>query len=93
MKDYGKMKDYGTNEKLIEAWLAQSSESGRTCGKTLRFFGPTLYSYGCAIARQMPDGTVQLTTEKFSVTTSKHCALVRRAVPKNRFFTVTRLEI
>jgi len=78
-------KVFPTNKALVAAWASQTYPQGRNSGGSLHFDGPTLFSYREPIARFLPTGEVQLTTQKFSVTTSQHCGLVRQECRSNVF--------
>ena len=84
-------KVFPTNKALIAAWASQTYPQGRNSGGSLSFVGPTLFSYREPIARFLPTGEVQMTTQKFSVTTSQHCSLVRQECRGN-YFTVLGTE-
>ena len=79
------MKTYPNAQALLSAWAG-----GEARGAALRFAGPLLFSYATPIAQLLPPsegGGVQVITTKYSVTTSKHCGMVRRLFPGN-YFTV-----
>ena len=84
-------KVFPTNKALVAAWASQTFPHGRNSRGSLSFAGPTLFSYREPIARFLPTGEVQLTTQKFSVTTSRHCSLVRQECSGN-YFTVLSTE-
>lgn len=64
-----------------------AGESGRLCGDDLTLWRETgqaatytVWSYGTPIAWRMADGSWVMVSGRFSVTTSKHQGIVRRAV-------------
>ena len=85
------MKTYPNAKALLSAWSTRAKPP-RAKPKVLplRFTGPLLFSYATPIARLLPPsdgGGVQVITTKYSVTTSKHCGMVRRLFAGN-YFTV-----
>jgi hypothetical protein len=55
------------------------------CNSALTTHAETAFSYAEPIAAFDPEkrGTIHLTTEKFSVTTSKHVGMIRRAAARH----------
>jgi hypothetical protein len=78
------MKRYNSNRSVIEAFAAlrgesRFTESGRA--GNVFFENGVLYSYGhhFPLAQITPRGNVILNTRKYSVSTSRHQSLTRRA--------------
>lgn len=72
------------NYQLCHSWAHREHKSARNQGRTLFHEDGVIYSYGYhfPIAR-LVDGVVLMTTENYSVTTSHHISMVRRAIPWN----------
>ena len=84
------MKTYPNAKALLSAWAGGEAPEGKAKSAALRFAGPLLFSYATPIAQLLPPsegGGVQVSTAKHSVTTSKHCGMVRRLFAGN-YFTV-----
>lgn len=69
------------HEEVAHFWAHQRQPEGRA--SRVFFDGDTVYSYGrhFAIAKHY-DGAVLFTTRKHSVSTAKHCSIVRNAIPE-----------
>lgn len=91
------MKTVVSNSMVAHLWAAQSQTHARS--DSMRFAGPTLYSYQTPIAniveRIKGAGRVALiTSESYSITTSsKHMPAARRAVSHYQTFTVPYLGV
>ena len=84
------MKTYPNAKALLSAWAGGEAPEGKAKSAALSFKGPFLLSYATPIAQLLPPsegGGVQVITTKHSVTTSKHCGMVRRLFPRE-YFTV-----
>ena len=84
------MKTYPDAKALLSAWAGGEAPEGKAKSAALSFKGPLLFSYATPIAQLLPPsegGGVQDITTKYSVTTSKHCGMVRRLFPRE-YFTV-----
>lgn len=73
-------------DEIAHLWAHKSQPSARNAGHNFYFDGDTIYSYGShfPIARHVSNGkqsAILFTTRGYSVTTSKHLSLVRRAIP------------
>jgi hypothetical protein len=85
------MKNVVSTKEVAHLWAHQTQESARNGAghrKNFYFEGATIYSYGrhFPIARIIEHNgkkAILFTTEGYSVTTSKHIHLVRRAIPKD----------
>jgi len=66
------MKTVFTNRGCVRAWLRQGQQHGRSGNGNLSFRGRILYSYSMPIAKIINLNLVLVTTEGYSVTTSKH---------------------
>ena len=77
-----------THDEVAHAWANQTHESMRGCN--VYFEGDTIFSYGAhfPIARHDCKGNVLFTAQDYSVSTSKHKSIVRRACNHLRIFTV-----
>lgn len=69
------------NSMVAHVWAGQRHAHGRSHNGQYYFEGRTLYSYGphFVVGVVMPDGVTLVTTDKYSVTTSRHVALARQA--------------
>ena len=69
------------NKEVVEAFMKHK------CAKTahLESTGTHLCSYNCCIA-EWYDGMLLYNDNKYSVTTSRHQGLLRRAIPKNYLY-------
>lgn len=74
------MARYSSNE-IAKLWARGEPRRAANHSGTFRYDGDVLYSYAVPIARKMPDGSVQITTKKYSVTTSGHVTRAHRAIP------------
>ena len=74
-----------SNENVVNTFFLQNQEYARNSAGSLFFAGNVIYSYNTdvPIARIADYGTVLITTEKHSVTTSKHVSMVLSAVPSH----------
>lgn len=94
---YSRKSDNGgkryNNEMTAHVWNAGSVSSGQSSNGNLFFRGATIYSYGThfAIAHRMPDGTVFVNEDSYSVSTSGHQSDVRRAIRDRRTVSVAGL--
>jgi len=77
-----------THDEVAHAWANQTHEAMKGCN--VFFEGDTIYSYGghFPIARHDGKGNVLFTAQDYSVSTSKHKSIVRRACNHLRVFTV-----
>jgi hypothetical protein len=81
-------KVYPTDE-VPHLWYHKTQDEARNAGRNLYFENETIYSYGghFPIARHVKNSgrksAVLFTTRTYSVTTSKHLSLVRRAIPES----------
>ena len=77
-----------SHDEVAHAWANQTHESMRGCN--VYFEGDTIFSYGAhfPIARHDGKGNVLFTAQDYSVSTSKHKSIVRRACTHLRVFTV-----
>lgn len=77
------MKRVHTPDMVAHLWAHQAQDEARTPTSNLYFQGPTVFSYGShfPIARhtEKHGAAVLFTTRSYSVTTSKHLAIVRQA--------------
>lgn len=77
---------FGTHAQLAHVWAQQNVERGRSSDGRMFFEGPTIYSYGrhYAIAKFSIDkkgnAIVLFNSSGYSVSTSKHRTLTRRAI-------------
>jgi hypothetical protein len=73
-----------SNQKVIEAFIdGKEASSSSLKSEILRFNNNSmhvLYSYYTIIAFEW-NGFYFVTTDKYSTTTSKHCGLLRNAIP------------
>jgi len=77
------MKTTFKSNEIAHVWAHQSAPQGK-CPANMSFDGPTLYSYGTAIARLIEHKgrpAVLINENSFSVTTSGHQAAMRQALP------------
>ena len=84
------MKTYPNAKALLSAWARGEAPEGKAKSAALSFKGPLLFSYATPIAQLLPPsdgGGVLVSTAKHSVTTSKHCGMVRWLFAGN-YFTV-----
>lgn len=75
-------------DRIAHLWAHKTQESARNACRNFYFEGDTIYSYGShfPIARHIVyrgKPAILFTTRGYSVTTSKHISLVRRAIPSN----------
>lgn len=79
-----------STDNVAHYWANKLQAEGRNCPRNFYFEGDTIYSYGrhFPIARHLPDGSVAITTKKYSNTTNKHTWLVRHAVAHLRVIDV-----
>lgn len=72
-----------TNE-VAHYWANKVQPRGRS--GNVYFVGDVIYSYGLhfAMARHLPNGRVAMTTRKYSITTTEHMSIVRRAIGYGR---------
>lgn len=81
------MKTTFANRELVHVWASQNQTEGKNSEGSLYFQGATIYSYGShfAIAQfesnRKGETCVLFTTRSYSVTTAKHCGMVRSAIP------------
>lgn len=71
-----------STDEVAHIWAQQSQPHGKNPNGSLFFRDSMIFSYGehFPVARFLPDGSVAITTQKRSVTTTRHTWLVRRAV-------------
>lgn len=77
------MKTVFTNETIIDAYLSQKQDSGRTVNDAMYFKGVTLYSYGSHFPLCILDESRKVAicnSASYSVTTSKQQSMIHRAV-------------
>ncbi len=81
-----------SNDMVAHVWAQNSQPSGRSHNGQYFFDGPTLYSYGrhFAAGHIMPDGAALITSDSYSITTSRHVSRAHRAV-RGRAYTVPAL--
>jgi hypothetical protein len=79
-------KVFSSHSEVAEVWAQRSQSEGRATN--VFFEGDTIYSWGrhVAMARwfkhaQTGEPAVLVTTDSYSVSTSKHQSIVRRAIP------------
>lgn len=82
------MRTVFTNDMCVHVWAQQSQSHGRS--GSISFEGATLRSYSTPIAAIHPN-CVLITSRSYSVTTSHHCSLARRAVSGRTVFRVPSL--
>lgn len=80
-------------QEMAHVWASQNQADGWSTGRRMFFEGPSIYSYGShfEIARFVKAGKASIvlfTTRDYSVTTSKHKGVARRAVDGQIVFTV-----
>lgn len=76
------MKTVFTNDEIIDAYIAQKQDSGRTVNGAMYFNGVTLYSYGSHFPLCILDESKKVAicnSAKNSVTTAKQQGMIRRA--------------
>jgi hypothetical protein len=74
------MKTVFTGSEVPHIFATRSQSEGRNSGASLHFSGPTLRSYREPIAHFLPDGRLLMSSDSFSVTTSKHQSWTRHAL-------------
>ncbi len=81
---------------VAHLWAHQSQESARNGGRDNFFFrGTTIYSYGMHFpiakhaSNKRGESAVLFTTQTYSVTTAKHCSIVRNAIRGQTVFRVS----
>lgn len=74
-----------THNEVAHKWAHQAGRSNRARGFNMYYEGDTIYSYGAhfpiarIITREDGAQCVLMTTRTYSVSTSKHCTITRRA--------------
>lgn len=77
------MKTKFTSDEIAHIWANKSAPRGESPG-AMSFAGGTFYSYGTAIARHLEfkgKHAVLINDTSYSVTTSRHQSIVRKAIP------------
>lgn len=77
---------FGKSEELAEKFAMGSTKGSARDGRIF-IDGDTIYSYGYhfPIARRINPTTFELTTKKYSVTTTKQTSTVHRALARHGF--------
>lgn len=73
------MKTVFPTHELAHVWAHQTQAEGRS-PSNMSFRGKNFYSYRTVIAEHLPDGSVAVSTRRYSPTTTKHQWKVRQAV-------------
>jgi hypothetical protein len=73
-----------SNHDVAHFWAHQTQSHGN--GSHMLFDGPTIYSYGrhFPIAKHIENAYILFTHREHSVTTAKHCSIVRSAIPASK---------
>lgn len=85
------MKTVFTNETIIDAFLAQKQDTGRTVNGAMYFNGVTLYSYGSNFPLCVLDAANKVAicnSAKDSVTTAKQKGMIRRAAIETSYHVI-----
>lgn len=84
-----------TNKGIAQAWASRQHEAGSATNGTLYFRGPVIYSYndGWPLAAFLPDGSLLVNSDRYSVTTSRHRGLVLSASHSSRIMYRDREEM
>ena len=76
------MKNFVTNEGVINAFVNGLSNEGKNTNKSIFFEGDTIFSYGKHYAMAKKVGSIFLVNDtKYSNTTSKQISILRRNLP------------